>query len=86
MTDVLDDAKTPPGNRAGSGACGALLAVLSRPRPEQREAFAALVIEQVRVDRRVEGGVVELERQVVAAFLGALRPGCADLGFMWCTT
>ena len=38
-----------------------------------------LVAEQVRVNRRREGGIVELEREVVAALLGALRPGGADL-------
>src|ERR1700722_15582026 len=71
--------KPRPGTGRGRGACGALLAVLSRPRPEQREAFTALIVEQVRVDWCIEGGVVELEREVVAAFLGALRPGGADL-------
>src|SRR5882762_7067837 len=58
----------------------ALLAVLARPRPQQGVAFATLVVEQVGVDGRREGGVVELEREIVATFLGALRPGCADLG------
>jgi len=52
---------------------------LARPRPEQRVTFAAFVIEQVGIDRRVERGVVELEREVVATFLGALRPRCPDL-------
>src|SRR5205823_10514151 len=41
--------------------------------------FPALVIEQVGVDRGVERGVVELEREVVASLLGAARPGGADL-------
>src|SRR5882724_9951740 len=58
----------------------ALLAVLARPRPQQGVAFATLVVEQVGVDGRREGGIVELERKVVATFLGALRPGGADLG------
>src|SRR5882724_12518282 len=58
----------------------ALLAVFPRPRPQQGVSFATLVVEQVRVDRRVEGGIVELEREIVATFLGALRPGGADLG------
>ena len=64
----------------------ALLAVLARPRPKQGVAFAALVVEQVRVDRRIEGRVIELEREIVATFLGALRPGGSDLSVMWCTT
>src|SRR5579864_5579906 len=56
------------------------VAVLPRARPEQRVAFTAFIIEQVRVDRSGEGRIVELERKVVAALLGALRPGCSDLG------
>ena len=64
--------KPRPEDRAGPGRAALLLAFLSRSRPEQREAFAALVFEQVRVDRRVEGGVVELEREVVATFFRAL--------------
>src|SRR5271170_735249 len=71
--------KPRPETGRGQGAGGALLAVLSRPRPEQREAFTALIVEQVRVDWCIEGGVVELEREVVATFLGALRPGGPDL-------
>src|SRR5262249_50888995 len=72
--------ETPPGNPGGAGACGALLAVLARTRPQQGVALATLVIEQVGVDRPVEGGIVELEREVVAPFFGALRPGGADRG------
>ena len=62
------------------------LAVLAWPRPQQGVALAALLIEQVGVDRRVEGGIVELEREVVATFFGALRPRGTDLGFMWRAT
>src|SRR5215831_11398713 len=51
----------------------------SSPRPEEHVAFATLVVEQVSVDGRVEGGVIELEREVVAALLGAFRPGGTDL-------
>tara|TARA_A200000159_G_scaffold127354_1_gene122956 strand:- start:52 stop:258 length:207 start_codon:yes stop_codon:yes gene_type:complete len=63
----------------------ALLAVLAGPRPEQGVAFAAFILEQVRVDRRVEGGIVELEREIVAAFFGALGPPRANLCLMRCT-
>ena len=42
--------------------------------------IATLVLEQVSIDRPREQGIVELEREVVAAFFGALRPGCTDLG------
>src|SRR5580700_10751407 len=80
MIDVLDDTRTPPGLTGRGLTEWVLLAVLARPRPEQGVAFAALIVEQVRVDRRVEGRIVELERQVVAALLGAFGPGGADLG------
>ena len=70
----------------GRGFVGAsLLAVLPRPRPQQGVAFATLVVEQVGVDRGVEGRIVELERKVVATFFGALRPGRTYLGLMRCT-
>jgi hypothetical protein len=61
------------------------VAVFARSRPQQGVAVATLVVEQVRVDRRVEGGVVELEREIVAPFLRMLRPGCTNLSLMRCT-
>jgi hypothetical protein len=70
--------------RAGLGG-EILLAVLPRPRPQQGVTFTTFVVEQVGVDWRREGGVVELERKIVATFFGALRPGGTDLGFMRCT-
>src|SRR5712671_2946947 len=72
--------EAPPGGPDGAAWDRALLAVLARPRPQQGVAFATLVVEQVGVDGRREGGVVELERKVVATFLGALRPGGTYLG------
>jgi hypothetical protein len=63
----------------------ALLPVLPRPRPQQGVSFATLVVEQVGVDRCVEGRVVELEREIVATFFGALRPSGTYLGLMRCT-
>lgn len=83
---ALGTKEAPPGLTGRGLTERALLAVLARPRPQQSVAFATLVVEQVCVDRRVEGGVIELEREVVASFLGALRPGGTDLGVMWCTT
>jgi hypothetical protein len=65
--------------RAGRGKPYSPFFPEPEPEPEQGETFAALVIEQVPVDRRVKGGVVGLEREVVAAFLGALRAGSTDL-------
>src|SRR5712671_5311334 len=78
--------EAPPGGPDGAAWKRALLAVLPRPRPQQGVSFATLVVEQVGVDGRREGGIVELEREIVATFLGALRPGGTYLGFMWCTT
>ena len=63
----------------------ALLPVLPRPRPQQGVAFATLVVEQVGVDRGVEGRIVELERKVVATLFGAFRPGGTYLDVMRCT-
>src|SRR4051794_29035213 len=75
---LLRRRKPRPADRTGPGAA-LLVAVLARPRPQKGVALAGFVIEQVRVDRRVERGVVELEREVVAALFGALRPSCPDL-------
>src|SRR5258707_11125467 len=49
-------------------------------RTDQDEGLAAFVIEEVGVDRRGEAWIVELDREVIAALAGALRPGGADLG------
>jgi hypothetical protein len=43
--------------------------------PDQGVAFAFLIIEQIRVDRRVERGIIALEREAVTALFGTLRPG-----------
>jgi len=55
------------------------VAVLPRAGPEERVAFTAVIVEQVRVDRSGERRIVELERKVIAALLRALRPRCSDL-------
>ena len=46
--------------------------------PDQRVAGAVFRVEQVGVDRLGEGRIVELDREVVAAFVRALRSGGAD--------
>lgn len=56
-----------------------------RAGPDEGEGFAFLVVEEVRVDRGVEARIVELEAQIVAALIGGLGPGGADLGLMRCT-
>jgi hypothetical protein len=66
--------------RAGDGAGGSVAVLLAPAGPDQAEGLAAFVVEEVGGDRRVEARVVELDREVVAALAGALRPGGADLG------
>src|SRR5215471_10285401 len=68
-----------PASRAGLSSGRTSFTALAGPRPEQGVAFPIFVVEQVRVDRRVEGGIVELEREVIAALFRALRPGRPDL-------
>src|SRR5262252_1839431 len=53
--------------------------VLAAAGPDQAEGLAAFVIEEVGVDRRGEARIVELDREVIAALVGALRPRGADL-------
>jgi hypothetical protein len=77
--------EAPPGERRARLGRAVSIGALARPRPEEGVAFAALVIEEIRVDRRVERRIVELQRQIIATFLGALRPRCPDLDIMWCT-
>src|SRR5271166_6927121 len=48
--------------------------------PDEGVAFAVLVVEEVGVDRRVEARIVQLDREIIAAFGGALRPGGPDFG------
>src|SRR6266849_2721004 len=75
-------AKIPPGLlRAGRWRRYRSVAIgPAAARPDEAEGLAAFVIEEVGVDRRVEARIVELDREVIAALAGALRPGGADLG------
>jgi hypothetical protein len=57
-----------------------LAVLLAAAGPDQGEALAVFVVEEVGVDRGVEARIVELEAQIVAALVGALGPGGADLG------
>src|SRR5712692_5801946 len=75
-------AKIPPG-LLRAGRCRRCRSVAVGPaaaRPDQAEGLAAFVIEEVGVDRRGEARIVELDREVIAALAGALRPGGTDLG------
>src|SRR5271165_1979029 len=48
--------------------------------PNEGVTVAVFVVEEVGVDRRIEARIVQLDREVVAALVGALRPGGPDLG------
>jgi hypothetical protein len=71
-------------SRAGLAAGLALVAVrLAAARPDEGEGLA--VLDEVGVDRCREARIVKLDREIVAALVGALRPGGPDLGVMRCT-
>src|SRR5215472_7249438 len=65
---IRNPARLCRAGRRRSASVGAL----ARARPDEGVTFASLVTEQVRIDRRVEGRIVELEREILAAFFGAL--------------
>ena len=70
----------PPAAWRGFGGIGLLAVLLAAARPDQGEAFAIRIIEQVGEDRRREARVVELEGEVVPALVRLLRPGSLGLG------
>src|SRR5579871_2462517 len=72
-----------PARMLRAGRCCRCRSVAVGPaaaRPDQAEGLAAFVVEQVGVDRRGEARIVELDREIIAALGGALRPGSTDLG------
>ena len=70
-----------PGDRAGRwGKSGSVAVGLAAAGPDEGVAVAVLVVEEVRVDRRVEARIVQLDREIVTALVGALRPSGPDLG------
>jgi hypothetical protein len=71
--------------RRGVVAARSVAVLAAATRPDQVEGLAVLGIEQVGVDGGVEARIVELDREIVAALVGALGPGGADLGIMRCT-
>jgi hypothetical protein len=64
---------------------GSIAASVVGAGPDEAEALAVLVVEEVGEDRGREARVVELEAQIFAALVGALGPGGAYVGVMWCT-
>src|SRR5262245_55810388 len=69
----------PPGDPGGTCCARGLLAVLlATTRPDEVEGVA--VCHEIGVDRDGEARIVQLDREKVAAFARALRPGGSDLG------
>src|SRR5580704_5284458 len=69
----------PPGP-AGRGIMGRSVAPAAvGAGPDQAVALAVFVVEEVGEDRGGEARIVELQTQIVAALVGALGPGGADL-------
>jgi hypothetical protein len=78
--EILERANAPPGG-IGAGRCGWRRSVavgLAAAGPDQAEGLAVLVVEEVGVDRSVEARIVQLDREIIAALAGALRPRCSD--------
>src|SRR5438552_3115963 len=76
-------ARMPRPVSSGRGRCcgfSSVAVLLAAPGPDEGEGLAVLIVEEVGVDRSVEARIVQLDREIVAAFAGALRPGGADLG------
>src|SRR5579863_5463444 len=79
--ESMDMRRPRPEVRAGR--CSGISSVSVLPAgagPDEGVTVAVLVVEEVGVDRRVEARIVQLDREVVAALIGALRPGGPDLG------
>ena len=65
---------------------GSVAVGLAAAGPDEGVGLGAIVVEEVGVDWSVEARIVQLDREIIAALAGALRPGGADFGIMWCTT
>ena len=74
-----------PVSRAGSCRRTSVAVGLAATGPDEREALAAYLVEEVGVDRGGEARIVQLDRDVVAAFGRALGPSGANLDVMRCT-
>src|SRR5215471_3073770 len=72
-------ARGPPPGGSGRGLLqsGSLAVLLAAAGPDEVEGVA--VLDEVGVDRDGEARIVQLDREIVAAFAGALRPGGSDL-------
>jgi len=80
------DARESPARRPGGAFVVRSVAVgLAAARPDEGEALAVLVVEEIGVDRGVEARIVQLDREVVAVLGGTLGPRCAYFDVMRCT-
>ena len=80
---VRSDGGAPTAGAVGTSLRPVQSALALRPRDQIRvKAFAVLVVEEVGEDWSVEARIVQLDREIVAALVGALRPGGPDLGLM----
>src|SRR5258708_19372086 len=78
---AIPRAKTPhSGERGVLASAGSVGVGLAAGGPDQGVGLGAFVVEEVRVDRRIEARIVELDREIVAALVGALGPRGSDLG------
>jgi hypothetical protein len=83
LTWEVGGAKGRPRTERSGGASlrvRSVAVLTAATRPDQVVGLAVLGIEQVGVDGGVEARIVELDREVVAALVGALGPGGPDLG------
>ena len=75
----------PPGI-AGRGLLRLLLpAGLAATGPDEGVAIAAVIVEEVGVDRCAEARVIQLDRDIVAPLGRTFGPPCPDLCLMRCT-
>src|SRR5262249_175480 len=67
----------PGGSGRGLLQSGSVAVLLAAAGPDEIEGVA--VLDEVGVNRDGEARIVQLDREIVAAFAGALRPGGSDL-------
>jgi hypothetical protein len=83
---TIPRAKTPrSGERGVFALVGSIGVGLAAAGPDQGVGLGAFVVEEVRVDRRIEARIVELDREIIAALVGALGPRGSDFGVLRCT-
>src|SRR5262249_37585585 len=77
---IAERAARSPARSPGRGLLPvySVAVLLAAARPDEVEGLA--VVDEVGVDRSGEARIVQLDREVVAALAGALRPGAPDLG------